>query len=204
MEADSRVDWVYPFPGKVGDSIRARGRQGVGLAECKSDFICREGGRRPVWPYPGDGETRRLHQQKKSLLQTDSIVSGRRKSVRTIMWAQPALRGPQQNGCILVRWMQYNPHHQQKNQSPPCCVLPSLCAGRCGRIKRKLQFGVRTPASASSGPGRRPSGRTRRTQKLSPPATLRPADNPTVPLHPMHPPACYPFPDVLRLQSPSP
>ena len=43
-----------------------------------------------------------------------------------------------------------------------------------------------------------------RNQKLSPPATLRPADNPTVPLHPMHPPACYPFPDVLRLQSPSP
>ena len=47
-------------------------------------------------------------------------------------------------------------------------------------------------------------GRTGRNQKLSPPATLRPADNPTVPLHPMHPPACYPFPDVLRLQSPSP
>jgi len=43
-----------------------------------------------------------------------------------------------------------------------------------------------------------------RNQKLSPPATLRPADNPTVPLYPMHPPACYPFPDVLRLQSPSP
>ena len=47
-------------------------------------------------------------------------------------------------------------------------------------------------------------GRTRRNQKLSPPATLRPADNPTVRLHPMYPPTCYPFPDVLRLQSPSP
>jgi len=24
--------------------------------------------------------------------------------------------------------------HQQKNQPAPCCALPSLCAGRCGRI----------------------------------------------------------------------
>ena len=24
--------------------------------------------------------------------------------------------------------------HQQKDQPAPCCVLPSLCAGRCGRI----------------------------------------------------------------------
>jgi len=27
-----------------------------------------------------------------------------------------------------------NATHQQKNQPAPCCVLPSLCAGRCGRI----------------------------------------------------------------------
>jgi len=59
-------------------------------------------------------------------------------------------------------------------------------------------------SSSGYGRGRRPSGRTGRNQKLSPPATLRPPDNPTIPLHPMHPPACYPFPDVLRLQSPSP
>jgi len=38
------------------------------------------------------------------------IESGRRKSVWSILSAQSALRWPQHNGCILVRWVQYNPH----------------------------------------------------------------------------------------------
>jgi len=38
------------------------------------------------------------------------IASGRRKSVWSILSTQPALRWPQHNDCILVRWVQYNPH----------------------------------------------------------------------------------------------
>jgi len=38
------------------------------------------------------------------------IASGCRKSAWSILSAQRTLRGPQQNGCILVRWVQYNPH----------------------------------------------------------------------------------------------
>jgi len=38
------------------------------------------------------------------------IESGRRKSVWSILSAQPTLRWPQHDGCILVRWVQYNPH----------------------------------------------------------------------------------------------
>jgi len=38
------------------------------------------------------------------------IASGPRKSVWSILSAQPALRWPQHNGCILVHWAQYNPH----------------------------------------------------------------------------------------------
>ena len=38
------------------------------------------------------------------------IASGHRKSVWSILSAQPALGWPQHNGCILVRWAQYNPH----------------------------------------------------------------------------------------------
>jgi len=38
------------------------------------------------------------------------IASGRRKSVWSILSAQSAHRSSQHNGCILVRWVQYNPH----------------------------------------------------------------------------------------------
>ena len=73
--------------------------------------------------------------------------------------------------------------HQQKNQPAPC---PSSAPDVVGAYNVN------------------PSSEYGRNQKQSPPATLRPADNPTVLLHPMHPPGCYPFLDVLRLQSPSP
>ena len=38
------------------------------------------------------------------------IASGRRKSFWIILSAQPALRGPQPDGCILFHWVQHNPY----------------------------------------------------------------------------------------------
>jgi len=56
--------------------------------------------------------TQRLqHLSKKSICSRRiGIASGRRKSAWSILSARRTLRVPQQNGCILVRWVQYNPH----------------------------------------------------------------------------------------------
>jgi len=58
---------------------------------------------------PGAGEVEFISKKRVCSRQI-GIASGRRKSVWSILSAQSALRWPQHNGCILVRWVQYNPH----------------------------------------------------------------------------------------------
>jgi len=52
---------------------------------------------------------------------------GKRRKTTTIAHEEDM----EKKKSMEVSWI---PEHQQKKQPAPCCVLPSLCAGRCGRI----------------------------------------------------------------------
>jgi len=62
-----------------------------------------------VW-LTGEGLGRTGISKKSVCSRRIGIASGRRKSALSILSAQRTLRGPQHDGCILGRWVQYNPH----------------------------------------------------------------------------------------------
>jgi len=72
-------------------------------ARCTGTKAFRSSGPRNDWVW--------VHISKKSVCcKPIGIAAGCRKSAWSILSAQRTLRGPQQNVCILVCWVQYNPH----------------------------------------------------------------------------------------------